>query len=132
MAIRRFVAGTTVGCCVVLACWLVYDGTVRAKGVSIRPGVVRVNFPASGDEKTELSGFVEVVNSTKSTVRLLGVSPSCACISIGDWHPEIGPHQSAQIHWSVVKSFDSEQKIWVFTDWRRTPVLVQLVRPASG
>jgi len=133
MAIRRTVAGTALGCCVALACWLVYDGIVRTRTVSIRPGDVRVNFPASRrDEKSEFSGFVEVVNSTNSTVRLLGVSSSCGCISVGDWHREIGPRQSVQIRWSVIEPFESDQKIWVFTDWPRAPVLVQLIHPASG
>ncbi len=132
MKVRRLVIGTVVGCCVVLACWLLYDGVARLNGVSVRPGVVRVDSHTPRDEKAEPSNFVEVVNPTNSSVRLLGVSSSCACISVGDWPRELGPHQSVKIRWSVKGSFTSDQKIWVFTDWRPTPVLVQVIRPASG
>lgn len=129
MTIRRVVAAASVACCVVLACWLVYDGT---QSVSVRPDIVRVELPASGDEKPEFGGLVEVVNSTHTTVRLLGVSPSCpSCISVGEWDREIGPRQSAKIRWRVTRSFESDQKLWVFTDARSAPVLVQLIRPTS-
>lgn len=122
---RKVFTQIAIGSSTVLACWLMY-GRVYVSNVSLTPDVVNVEFEKTSADEATLEGHVEIVNSTKGSVRLLGVSPSCGCVHLGKWPRTIGPHETVKIGWNVTKGgFVSDQEIRIFSDCRSAPVLVQ-------
>lgn len=129
---QKIVAQVGAVCVIGMACWLVYD-RVSGPRVSLTPDVFTVQFEDSRDPDAEMEGYVEILNSSGETVRLLGVSPSCGCVHLGKWPAVLPPRQAARISWNVRKDgFSSDQEIRVFTDCRSVPVLVQDLRLASS
>lgn len=107
----------------------------RFFGLSLSPvRIVLDGSPLPDHQGTyHASRQVTIRNSSSRPVRVVGASPTCSCIQLGDHPDSISPGENISIRWNVVyRAKTPSQKISVFTDHPTYPRLVQELVVSPG
>ncbi len=103
-------------------------------GIELSPPTVDLHVGSNTDSNKPLQhqGHIFIKNSSRRSLRILGISASCSCIQLEEHAATLLPWESQRINWTVRYGRTlPNQLICVFTDHPLYPKLVQSLTVSS-